>query len=41
MATIRNAAIGALRLAGITNIAAATRHHARHANRPLARLGIT
>jgi predicted transposase YbfD/YdcC len=41
MATIRNAAIGALRLAGITNIAAATRHHARNANRPLALLGIT
>lgn len=39
MATIRNAAIGALRLAGITNIA--TRHHARNANRPLALLGIT
>src|SRR5438046_730324 len=28
MATLRNAAIGALRLAGITNIAAANRHHA-------------
>jgi predicted transposase YbfD/YdcC len=41
MATLRNAAIGALRLAGITNIAAANRHHARHANRPLALLGIT
>lgn len=41
MATIRNAAIGALRLAGITNIAAATRHHARNANRPQALLGIT
>jgi hypothetical protein len=41
MATIRNAAIGALRLAGITDIAAATRHHARNANRPLALLGIT
>jgi predicted transposase YbfD/YdcC len=41
MATIRNAAIGALRLAGITNIAAATRHHARNPNRPLALLGIT
>jgi hypothetical protein len=41
MATIRNAAICALRLAGITNIAAATRHHARNANRPLALLGIT
>jgi predicted transposase YbfD/YdcC len=41
MATLRNAAIGALRTAGITNIAAATRHHARDANRPLALLGIT
>ena len=41
MAALRNAAIGALRLAGITNIAAATRHHARNANRPLALLGIT
>lgn len=41
MATIRNAAIGALRLAGVTNIAAANRHHARNPNRPLALLGIT
>lgn len=41
MAAVRNAAIGALRLAGITNIAAANRHHARDANRPLALLGIT
>jgi predicted transposase YbfD/YdcC len=41
MAAIRNAAIGALRLAGATNIAAANRHHARDANRPLALLGIT
>jgi predicted transposase YbfD/YdcC len=41
MATLRNAAIGALRLAGVTNIAAATRHHARNPNRPLALLGIT
>jgi predicted transposase YbfD/YdcC len=41
MATIRNAAIGALRLAGATNIAAANRHHARNPNRPLALLGIT
>jgi predicted transposase YbfD/YdcC len=40
MATLRNAAIGALRLAGATNIAAANRHHARNANRPLALLGI-
>jgi predicted transposase YbfD/YdcC len=41
MAAIRNAAIGVLRLAGATNIAAANRHHARNANRPLALLGIT
>jgi predicted transposase YbfD/YdcC len=40
MAVIRNAAIGVLRLAGISNIAAANRHHARDANRPLALLGI-
>jgi predicted transposase YbfD/YdcC len=36
MATLRNAAIGILRLAGVINIAAANRHHARDANRPLA-----
>jgi predicted transposase YbfD/YdcC len=41
MAALRNAAIGALRTAGITNIAAANRHHARDVNRPLALLGIT
>ncbi|WP_372495024.1 transposase [Micromonospora phytophila] len=41
MATLRNAAIGALRLTGVTNIAAANRHHARDSNRPLALLGIT
>jgi len=41
MATLRNAAIGALRTAGVTNIAAANRHHARDPNRPLALLGIT
>jgi hypothetical protein len=41
MAALRNAAIGALRLAGATNIAAANRRHARNANRPLALLGIT
>jgi predicted transposase YbfD/YdcC len=41
MAAIRNAAIGALRTAGATNIAAANRHHARNSNRPLALLGIT
>jgi len=41
MAALSNAAIGALRLVGITNIAAANRHHARNPNRPLALLGIT
>jgi predicted transposase YbfD/YdcC len=41
MAALRNAAIGALRTAGITNIAAGTRHHARDSSRPLALLGIT
>ncbi|WP_268967982.1 ISAs1 family transposase [Verrucosispora sioxanthis] len=41
MAALRNAAISALRLTGITNIAAANRHHARDSHRPLALLGIT
>jgi predicted transposase YbfD/YdcC len=41
MATLRNAAIGALRLDGTTNIAAANRHYARNPNRSLALLGIT
>jgi predicted transposase YbfD/YdcC len=41
MATLRNAAIGVLRLTGATNIAAANRHHARNPNRSLAILGIT
>ncbi|MEU4338082.1 ISAs1 family transposase [Micromonospora lupini] len=41
MAALGNAAIGALRTAGITNIAAANRHHARDSTRPLALLGIT
>jgi predicted transposase YbfD/YdcC len=40
MAALRNAAIGALRTAGITNIAAGNRHHARDSTRPLALLGI-
>ena len=40
MAALRNTAIGALRTAGITNIAAATRHHARDSKRPLALLGV-
>jgi predicted transposase YbfD/YdcC len=41
MAALRNAAIGALRVTGVTNIAAANRYHARNSNRPLALLGIT
>jgi predicted transposase YbfD/YdcC len=41
MAALRNAAIGALRFAGVTNIAAANRHHARDSNRSLELLGIT
>ena len=40
MAALRNAAIGALRTAGTTNIAAGTRHHARDSTRPLTLLGI-
>ncbi|MER5456602.1 ISAs1 family transposase [Micromonospora sp. NPDC002389] len=36
MAALRNAATGALRTAGVTNIAAANRHHARDSTRPLA-----
>jgi hypothetical protein len=39
MATCRNLAIGALRLAGTSNIAAALRHNARDPTRPLALLG--
>ena len=40
MAAIRNAAIGALRTVGVTNIAAANRYHARDSSRPLTVLGI-
>jgi predicted transposase YbfD/YdcC len=40
MASWRNLAIGAMRLAGIRNIAAALRHNARDARRPLALLGL-
>ncbi|WP_393083517.1 hypothetical protein [Streptomyces sp. LN704] len=40
MATWRNLAIGALRLADATNIAAALRHNARNADRPLGPLGL-
>lgn len=41
MATYRNLAIGALRLAGATNIAAGLRRNARNPTRPLALLGLT
>jgi hypothetical protein len=40
MATLRNLAIGALRLAGMTNIAAALRRNARDPTRPLSVLGL-
>jgi len=40
MATLRNLAINALRQAGVTNIAAALRHHARDPIRPLQLLKI-
>jgi predicted transposase YbfD/YdcC len=40
MAALRNLAIGALRLAGITNIAAGLRHTSRVPTRPLQLLGI-
>jgi hypothetical protein len=40
MATLRNLVINLHRLAGTTNIAAALRHHARHALRPLQLLTI-
>lgn len=35
MATLRNLAIGLLRMAGADNIAEALRHHARDPHRPL------
>ncbi|MFD3823694.1 hypothetical protein [Streptomyces sp. NPDC058625] len=41
MATCRNLAIGAFRLAGIRNIAAGLRQAARDYTRPLALLGLT
>jgi predicted transposase YbfD/YdcC len=41
MATLRNLATSTLRQDGRTNIAAATRHHARHPHRPLAIPGWT
>jgi hypothetical protein len=40
MAALRNLAIGALKLGGAGNIAAATRNHARDATRPLTTLGL-
>ena len=40
MAALRNLAIGTLKLGGAGNIAAATRHLARDATRPLAALGL-
>jgi hypothetical protein len=41
MATLRNAVISVLRLAGVTNIARALRHNARDPHRPLRLLGLT
>lgn len=41
MASLRNLAIGALRLAGRGNIAEGLRHHGRDMTRPLATLGLT
>ena len=41
MAILRNLAIAILKLAGASNIAAATRHHARDPARTLAILGLT
>jgi hypothetical protein len=40
MASLRNLAIGALRLAGSPNIAAALRHNGRDLTRPLTVLGV-
>jgi hypothetical protein len=41
MASLRNLAVGILRLCGQVNIAAALRRNARHATRPLGLLGVT
>ena len=41
MAALRNAAVGAMRVSGVTNIAASNLHHARDSTRPLALHGIT
>ncbi|OGR12093.1 MAG: hypothetical protein A2341_22540 [Deltaproteobacteria bacterium RIFOXYB12_FULL_58_9] len=40
MATLRNVAISVLRLAGVENIAAATRYLGRQVERPLRLLGL-
>jgi predicted transposase YbfD/YdcC len=41
LASLRNLAIGALRLTGRDNIAEGLRHHGRDMSRPLATLGLT
>lgn len=41
MATLRNATIGIMKTGGHSNIAAATRYHARDATRTLATLGLS
>lgn len=41
MASLRNLAIGALRLTGRDNIAEGLSHHGRDMTRPLATLGLT
>jgi hypothetical protein len=41
MASLRNLVISILRIAGVTNIAAALRHHSRNASRPLTSFGTT
>ncbi|MFE7328850.1 transposase [Streptomyces sp. NPDC057565] len=41
MASLRNLAIGALRLTGCDNLAAGLRRHSRDTTRPLTTLGIT
>jgi uncharacterized membrane protein YeiB len=40
MAALRDTAISVLRVAAVTNVAAANRHHALDSTRPLAMLGI-
>jgi hypothetical protein len=41
MASLRNLAIGALKLGGASNIAAASRYHARDPSRTLVTLGLS